>query len=899
LVEGEVGIGKTALWKEAVTLASRASYRVLEARPIESETPLPFVSLGDLLADSLDEGLPILPELQRRALEVALLRSETGDSPPDWRAVSLGLLGVLRYIAGSSPVVVAIDDVQWLDAASGKVLEFAIRRLKKEPVALVATIRLNGEPSAPLGLDQALPEDRVRRLPVGAVSVEVLGHLLRSRLGADFLHPTVVKVHRTSGGNPFFALEMARALLRLGFPLARGQALPVPDNLRELIRQRFAALSPLTREVLSIAAALSQPTRSLVAAALGGGEADVNPFQEAVEADIIEIDGETISFAHPLFRSVIQSQGRAEDRRALHRRLADLVSDIEERARHLALATDHPSVEVSSALEEAAHRAWLRGAPDAAADLGELAVQLTPPDRAEDGYGRRLSAAQYQFEAGDTHRARSLLEEALKFLPSGQARGKALRFLGAIRWYDSPEDATSLLQAALAEAETDRALRGEIERDLAWVSMVSGSASDASRHARASLELAEELADDSLLADALTAVGFTEGVQGVGRPLEIMERAVTLAESTRGVRLFRHPSLMYGILLKWADQFDEARSRFERVYSEAVERGDESTVPYVLYHMAELECWAGEWSRAQRYALDSYEASVHTGQDLHRTASLYVKALVAARLGQVEAARSAIEEGLVIGERTGDVVWTMCHLSVLGFAELSLGRPKAAYENLGRVNKKARAMGLGEPGAIRFLGDEIESLLALGETERARALIEEVEERDTALGRSWALAVAGRCRGLLDAALGRPLEAVASMERALDEHQHLPDPFERARTLLALGSVQRRQKHKDASRSALEEALVTFDSLGAAIYSAKASAELARVGGRTGDRLALTPTEQQVAELVAEGNTNREIAEALFMGLKTVEVHLTRIYRKFDVRSRGELTRKLKEGQAS
>jgi tetratricopeptide (TPR) repeat protein len=828
LLEGAPGIGKTVLWKEVVALASQASCRVLEARPIESETQLPFVALGDLLEDSLDEALPVLPELQRRALEVALLRSEAGESQPDWRAVSLGALGVLRHIAGSRPLLVAIDDIQWLDASSGRVLEFAIRRLRKEPVGLVATIRPNGEVHVPLGLDRALPEDRVRRLPVGPVSIDVLGHLLRSRLGSDFLHPTLVKLHYASGGNPFFALEIARALLRRGMPLAPGQALPVPDNLRQLIRERFAALQARTRDALSIAAALSQPTVSLVGAALGGREAA--PLQEAVDADIIEIEGEAITFAHPLFRSVIYSHGSTEDRRELHRRLADLVPDIEERARHLALGAYGPSVEVSAELDEAARRAWVRGAPDAAADLAELAILLTPADRAEDRSRRGLGAAEYLFEAGDTRRARSLLEETVRVLPTGLARGKALRLLGAIRWYDNPTDAARMLEEALEEAQGDPALGGGIERDLAWVAMYAGDLRDATQHAISSLELADRQDDAALRAEALTAVGFTAGCMGLRSAFETLERAIRLAERTEGARFFRHPNLMYAILEKWTDQFDAARSRFEVVSRQAAEQGDESTLPYLLYHISELEAWAGNWPLADQYANESYEAAIQTSQDPTRASCLYVKALVNARMGRVESARSAAEEGQALAERNGDVVRFMSNRAVLGFLDLSLGRPREAYEYLRRVDELCANMNLTEPGAIRFPGDEIECLISLGEMERARSLIQQLEERGKELDRSWALAVAGRCRGLLEAALGRPNEAMAAIERALDEHQRLPDPFERARTLLVLGNVQLQAKDRDGSRRPLEEALAIFDSLGAVIYSGKASAELARVG---------------------------------------------------------------------
>ncbi len=828
LLEGEAGIGKTALRKETIALASQGSYRVLESKPIESETQLPFIALGDLLDDTLDEVLGLLPEPQARALEVALLRSEAGTSAPDWRAVALGVLGVLRHLARSSPVLVAIDDVQWLDPASARVLEFAIRRLKGEPVGIVTCARPLHGAGVPLGLDTAVSENRLQRLFIGPLGPDALSRMLRSRLGSEFLRPTVQKLHQASGGNPFFALEMAQALLRRGVPLAPGESLPVPENLSELIRERLVSLPPRTRAALAVAAALSQPTVSLVAAALEGDRPKVPPLAEAVEAGIIEIEDGAIRFTHPLFRSVIHAQGTREERRSLHQRLAEVVTDVEESARHLALAADGPTLEVSAALDEAALKARARGAPDAAADLVELALWLTPADRTEDRYRRSLRAAEFQFEAGDTRRARSLLEDALKVLPPGLTRGKALRLLGSIRSYDSMKAAVDLLNEALSEAEGDTTLRAEVERDIAWVSMFSGNMADASVHARAFLSLAEGLQDPHLLAEGLTAVGMTEGLTGSADWPDTLERAVRLAERSEGLHLFRHPSLMYGILLKWADRFEEARSRFESVRRQAVERGDESTLPYVLYHMCELESWAGDWQSAERYAGESYEVAVQTGQDPFQAASLYARALLEARMGRVEAARSAAEEGLMIAERAGDRVRTMQNLHILGFAELSLDRAQESAGYLVRVEDLSNEMGLKEPGAIRFAGDQIEALLGVGDTDRARWLLEDLEERGRTLRRAWALAVAARCRGLLEATLGQPGDAVASLQTALTEHQGLSDPFELGRTLLVLGIVERQAENQHAARRALEQAQTIFDRLGAALYSEKAAAELAR-----------------------------------------------------------------------
>jgi DNA-binding CsgD family transcriptional regulator len=227
----------------------------------------------------------------------------------------------------------------------------------------------------------------------------------------------------------------------------------------------------------------------------------------------------------------------------------------------------------------------------------------------------------------------------------------------------------------------------------------------------------------------------------------------------------------------------------------------------------------------------------------------------------------------------------------LGLLELSLDRPAEAVQVLSPERERLLAAGVGEPGAVRFVPDEIEALLALGRVEDAAALLGWLEEHGRALNRASALAAAGRCGGLLAAARGEIDIALAAFEQALAAHELVPMPFEHARTLLALGSVQRRARKRSAARETLSHALATFEQLGAALWAEKTHAELARVAGRAPVGWGLTPTEHRVAELVAAGLTNREAAAQLFLTQKTVEFHLRNVYRKLGVRSRTELAR--------
>src|SRR5919198_3868356 len=356
VAEGEAGIGKTTLWRAGVEAARKLPALVLTAAPAEVETKLSFAALGDLLEGVLDDVLPELPGPQRRALEGALLPGEPEGLPPDQRAIALGFLGAVRILARKGRVVVAVDDLQWLDAPSGFVLEFALRRLRDEPVGLLFALRAGQKQT--LALERALPEERLRSLPVGPLSLGALHHLLNDRLGLVLSRPKVRRLHELSGGNPFYALELGRSLQRGTIRLEPGE--PLPSTLAALIQDRLAALPNETRAALLVASALSQPTLGLVACVAGSDPEE--QLAPALEARVVELDEDRILFSHPLLASGVYATAGPAERRALHRRLAQIVPDPEEHARHLALGAKGPDPHVAARLEAAARRAHARGA---------------------------------------------------------------------------------------------------------------------------------------------------------------------------------------------------------------------------------------------------------------------------------------------------------------------------------------------------------------------------------------------------------------------------------------------------------------------------------------------------------------------------------------------------------
>jgi DNA-binding CsgD family transcriptional regulator len=407
--------------------------------------------------------------------------------------------------------------------------------------------------------------------------------------------------------------------------------------------------------------------------------------------------------------------------------------------------------------------------------------------------------------------------------------------------------------------------------------------------------LAEHLGDEALLGEALVLQAKSELLLGRGWPDRLVERALEFEPATRALPADRCLHDYLASMRGWTDDLDGAIAALEDVERVALEHGDEVSLNWALARVVELDCHAGRWTKALRDIERGSEIALEAGQRANEAIFLGLTALVEAHLGLPASARTAGEHALELAEETGAAMARRASLAGLGLLELSLGRPAEAHAYLAPLTAETRAAGVGEPGAMRFLPDAIEALIAVDRLAEAQALLDFFEERAQATERSSALAAAGRCRALLAAARGDVASALTALEHALAEHERVPMPFERARTLLALGEAQRRAKQRRAARETLQEALAVFEELGARVWNEKARAELARIGGRAPSGGELTPTERRTAELVAEGRSNKEVAAALFVTPKTVGVTLSRIYAKLGVHSRTELARWLAE----
>lgn len=883
VIEGDAGIGKTTLLRAGVDLARAGSWRVLSCRPTEPEAQLSFAALGDLLEPVAEQSLPALPGPQARALAVALLLEEPA-AASDPRALGVATFGLLRNLAAAGRVLIAIDDCQWLDPGSTGALAYALRRLQTEPVVLLATLRTAH--TDPLRLEHAPVTVRYERLTLGSLAVDDLHSVVRSRLQVSVSRPTMLQIHEITAGNPFFAVELVRSL-----PARAGRVgahdVPLPRSLLALVEDRVGAFERPVREVLAAAAALAAPSVHVLEAAL---PAATGALAVAERDGVVRCEDGRIRFTHPLLAGAALETLTSDERARVHRRLAEAVADEEQRARHLAQGVPAPNGAVARRLEAAASAAVERGASRAAAELLEQAVHFTPICEAATSRRRKLEAARQRFAAGDQDRARELFGELRSESAPGPERARVL--LDSIAVSEWAARAVALAEEAIAEAGDDGACLADAYRWLAHASVQSGDLASALELARRAARLAEETRDDTSLVACLGTVALLETYRGTITP-GLLEQAVELETRGTGRSDAQSPSLNAGLRLMSADRLAESRTILERSLQRAVEEGNEPDRAALLAHLAQLEIRTGNWVRAEEHATTLYELDAQVFGLMER--SYFVRSLVSAHLGRVDDVRATLaidlDEALGVPEATRP--FQILNRWVLGFLELSLQRSEQAAELLRPLPAQLERMGYGNPGVRPVLPDAIEALVGVGELEDARRWADRLAEQGRALDNPWAIATAGRCLGLILSAEGDTSSALAAFEQALVEHARSQNPLERARTLLALGTTLRRARSKRRAREVLMEALEAFDLLGAALWAEKASAELARIGGRRASEGGLTPTEQRVAELVAEGRANKEVAAVLFVSVRTVETHIRHVYEKLGVRSRAQLAHRI------
>jgi DNA-binding CsgD family transcriptional regulator len=883
VIRGEAGIGKSALLGFARERA--ATTLVLSARGVEFEARLPFAGLSQLLAPALGR-LQAVPPLERHALHRSLALGRRPAIRRDRFATYAATLSLLAAAAERQPLLALVDDAHWLDRASAEALAFTARRLGREGVALLLAAR-EDEPT----VFDAAGVSELRLLGLDRRSATTL---LRQVADAPVTQEVSERVWRATGGNPQALGELAGLLseAQLAGREPLDDPLPVGRGIERAFRPRLAPLSAETRRALVIAAACDSGDLLEVSRAIRAVGLVARALEPAEAAGIVEIGETRISFCHPLVRSTAYRAAGGPERRAAHRALADALDAphaLQRKARHLAAGALGPDAHVAAQLEQAAEEARSRGAPAAAARAYETAAWLSP-DGAE--RARRLTeAARDLYLAGRAEVAQGLLDAALEWGGDPVRRAEIQHVRAQAELFcRSPRSTRELLIAEAARIEELDAVRAAVMlMHAANTSFMTGEPHQALALATRAFQLAErakglvELAASIMLGTAFILCGEPRHGYPLirrGEPLLKSEDLLPLGPIVAAV----------GQAHIWIERHESGRDLLARLVARARPEGFVSLLPHPLAGLADANFRLGAWTVAYANAVDSVALAEETGQVSELTNSLMRLALVEAGQGRVDACRVHARRSLEIADSLGVDSMQLLVTSVLGMLELGIGRIGEAIAKLEPAGRFSFERGLREPGVAPWAADLAEAYVRDDRRADAEQTVTVLDEQARGLGRAGALAAVARCRGLL---AGRD-SFDGHFEEALRYHARSPNPFERARTQLCFGERLRRARRRVQARERLRDALATFDHLGARPWAERARAEL-RASGETARRRdafaakSLTERELQVALVVAQGATTREAAAALFLSAKTVEFHLSHIYRKVGVRSRTEL----------
>ena len=873
-VEGAPGVGKTTLWEAGVALARKNGMRVLTARSSGAETELCFSAVVDLFDEVSLDDLATLPEPQRRALGVALLRADPGAEATNVHAIGLGLLGALRELAEDGGLLVALDDAQWIDAGSAEVLAFALRRPGTTPIRVLHARRSGPVPEWQAGL---LP-DGTDRVEVGPQSLGALRQLLAQRLGLRLSRHDLRRVHELTQGNPLFALAVGRTILE-----QQGTAdhLPVPGDIEELLGTRLSARPPAVRRLV-LALALDGDLRADDLRRLTGEDV----LAEAVESGLVVVERDRARPAHPLLAAAARSLASDVEVDSLHMELAEVLADQQQCAVHVALGSRDADGDKSEIVSSASARAGARGATREAAVLAGHALRLTPRSSAQ-WPERVLDLADRLRIVGDKSEMTALVADSLdqSWTPAQQVRAHLLLTSGDIEHSD---DVRAHLDRALAAAGDDPALRAPVLACMVDNEAVVRLHNVPQAREWALLASAAPLARADQRMLVRHALAWTQALQG--RPVDLP------ADPRDGAGALVHtwtPDRIAGQRLVWRGDVDQAREIFTRLLRTADEQGAPWAYAMHRLHLCELELRVGRWAAAGDL-LDEWADSLDSAL-LHWPMYERCRALAAAGRGDVDDAVRWAEVAIARADATG-VRWDRFEAQrARASAALLRHDAVAAVPDLLSVWEHCAEHGIDDPGAFPVAPDLVEALVETGDPDTAAAVTERLRALGTEQEHPWALATAQRAAATVRLAPGGvDEEATADLLEAADRLGSLGLPYDAARTLLALGRSLRRGRQWGAARETLETAAAAFDEIGSAGWAADAREQLSRVGARrpagAGE---LTATERRVAELAAQGMANKEIAATLVVTVNTVEFHLRNTYAKLGIRSRAQLAGRL------
>ena len=887
LLTGPAGIGKSYLLDQLVRQALARGVRVLRCSPAEAELPLPFMCLIDLLEPVSDQAVGALPAGQREALRAALLRGDDPEAAVDGARAHLAVLTLLRRLCAEGPVWLVVDDIQWMDEPTARILGFVSRRAAGLDLRVLASERVpHGQPSAHAGL---CPSGSLQ-LTVPPMGSADLARLLEQSAGAPVPAGTVREISEVTQGNPLYALELLRSL-----PAAedRTQVPTDPGPFRALLLDRLRTVPEEVVEALVLASAAARPDLTLLATA--GDESVAVHLETAERLGLLRIslDGQ-IQFDNPLIRSALYAEASGQARRAAHARLATAVTEPVERARHLALANPARDEGVAMTLAVAAASARRRGAPATAAELSALALARTPADAGAVRAERRVASAQYACDAGLWDHARREAQGVLdeEEDPATRIRARIVLLTCAGQ---ALEGEGQLIADGLLEAAGSPALEAQLR---CWASdrdLLAGRVGQAAVEARRAAGLAESAGEVAVMTrvEALTSLAYLQRLGGDQDAETTLAQALAVAGAHRvdHLRLWETLSTE-AIFHLHADRLAEAEASITATLDRF---GDQVGVEDALRAQILLtdirnragDC-AGALAAARRAAALSRDIDGLDGP------VAYAAAAAEATNGSLDRARELAEEGARRAQRDGDRFWYLWNTTVLGRVHLLADEPGPAAAVLREVRSIEQSMGIVDPGIGRWHPDLAEALVGEGSLAEAGEFIDEVSATARRLGRHGVLACLQRAAALRCLALGELTEAAALLESSVARLRQQRIPLELARSLVALADLERRRRRHAAARRATDEAWELCRAAGALPWLQRIEqGRVPRSGRRPQQPTALTAPEQRIAALAAAGSTNREIAAACFVSVKTVEASLSRVYRKLGVRSRTELVKTL------
>jgi DNA-binding NarL/FixJ family response regulator len=869
LITGGAGIGKSTVFT-AVTADIHPSWTF---RAAESERRLPYTALADILGPSLDDALPSLHPVRAEALRSALHLGAASPSAPDARAVANATHDVLSYAVAQGPKVLAIDDVQWLDQESAACIAFALRRLAPAGLGLLLAMRTGSTTGMPLGLDTRV--DTMTVLDLQPLTPAALSEIIATHLQVVLPRPTIARLHNMSDGNPLLALELARAT-----PVDAGpDELPTAPDVERLIGRRVRDLNRDTIELLVLAAACPRPTVDVLVDATGLSAHDCVRLLGPEAADgLVDLNDGAIRFTHPLFISAILRSVSPGARVEAHRRLA-LHTTGAERALHLASAAQGPDEAVAEALQVAADDLAQRGAPGGAASLMERAALLSPDPVIASR--RWLRSATLHALAGDGARAARLNTRVVAESPDGPTRAMARANLF------TPATTQDEIVAALADARDDAQACALIFWTYSQCAFLRLDLPLAVSSAEQAAVHAERAGDNATLVSATVQVGWIRNLRSPGSGLEALRAAAALPWSP--IHAYDSAATKIAMNETAMDDFTSARPSLQAGADASRAAGDDASLFGIALHRVELEVRAGDLRAAREWLRIGAEITSGDGDWQSTHIQDYLEALVLGREGDGAGAVTSSERGLAAAFATGDgaFVSLLEHAAAVGL--LQCGRPDAALDHLTHARESCEAVGLAEPGVIRFHGPEIEALIGVGDLERARTRIVELAALGRRIGRPRLVGEAAFGRGLLLGSEQDHSAAASAFREAIDIFTRAALPWEACRAQLALGVALRRGRARAEARSLLADAARTFDEMAAPGWADEARQEAARVSGRAKAEGDLTPIEERIADLVTTGMSNKQVAAELVLAPKTVESHLSHIYAKTGVRSRTEL----------